>query len=284
MKHIVEDQLRRPRRPGASPTYILRVFIAVCVLVIGIGVIARSSRSSRASASGSTIVDRESLPANTQAKSADGVWSVPEQGAITSVQPQRADIRSYRRVALDQNALEAILRTAPMEFSEAAGEKRLILTLPDPDGTFARFSIAESPIMAPELAARFPEIKTYTGSGIDDPTATTRFDWTPRGFHAIVLSEKGTILIEPSGLSDVENYIVYFQKDVVGGSGECDVTEQDQEAAIARNPKHSQVSPAVSSGTTLRTYRLAAAATAEYTTTYGGGTVPGGLSARSRFV
>src|SRR5260370_5433608 len=133
--------------------------------------------------------------------------------------------------------------------------------------------------MAPELAARFPEIKTYTGSGIDDATATTRFDGTPLGFHAIVLSEKGTILIEPSGPGDVESCIVYFQKDVVGGSGECDVTEQDQETAIARNPKHSRISPAVMSGTTLRTYRLAVAATAEYTTTYGGGTVNGGLSA-----
>ena len=248
-------------------------------LSFGIVVIARSSLTSQASATGSTTVDPEILRTNTQAKSADGVWGGIGQGAITSVQPQRADLRSYRSVALDQNALTAILRAAPMEFSEAAAAQRSILTLPVPDGTFARFSIAES-LMAPELAARFPEIRTYTGSGIDDPTATTRFDWTPLGFHAIVLSEKGTILIEPSGLGDVENYTVYFQKDVVGGSGECDVTEQDQDAAIARNPKHFQVSPAVLSGTTLRTYRLAAAATAEYTTTYGGGMgVLGGLSA-----
>jgi hypothetical protein len=279
MKHMVEDQLRKPRRPGASQTHVLRVFIAVCVLVIGIVVIARSSLSSQASANGSTTVDPEILRANTQAKSADGVWGGIGQGAITTAQPQRADLRSYRSVALDQNALTAILRAAPMEFSEAAAAQRSILTLPVPDGTFARFSIAESPVMAPELAARFPEIRTYTGSGIDDPTATTRFDWTPLGFHAIVLSEKGTILIEPSGLGDVANYTVYFQKDVVGGSGECDVTEQDQDAAIARNPKHSGVGPAVVSGTTLRNYRLAVAATAEYTTTYGGGTVSGALSA-----
>ena len=95
------------------------------------------------------------------------------------------------------------------------------------------------------------------------------------------MSEEGTILIEPSGLGDVENYIVYFQKDVVGGSGECDVTDQNQQAAIARNPnaKHAQANPAVLSGTTLRTYRLAVAATAEYTQTYGAGTVSGALSA-----
>jgi hypothetical protein len=279
MKHIVEDQLRKPRHPGASPTYVFRVFIAVCLFVVGIGVIALSSRSSHASASGSTAVDREPLPANTQEKSADGVWSRIDQRSITSVEPPRPDLRTYGSVALNQIALTAILRAAPMEFSEAAAGKRSILTLPGPDGTFARFAIAESPVMAPELAARFPEIRTYTGSGMDDPAATTRFDWTPLGFHAIVLSQKGTILIEPSTLGDLENYTVYFQKDVVGGSGECDVTDQAQEVATARNPKHSQISPAVSSGTALRTYRLAAAATAEYTATYGGGTVGGALSA-----
>jgi hypothetical protein len=168
-----------------------------------------------------------------------------------------------------------------MEFSQAAAGKPVTLTLPSPDGTFARFSIAESPIMAPELAARFPEIKTYSGQGIDDPAATTRFDWTPNGFHGIVLSEKGTVLIEPTEMGDTQHYIVYFQKDVVAGSGECDVTQEEQEEAIARtqnSKKSSGITPAVSSGATLRTYRLAVAATAEYTQTYGGGTVNGALN------
>jgi len=220
---------------------------------------------------------REPQTQKSQAKFSNDVWTSADQAAVASARQPRPDIRSYRTVSLSRPALAAILQAAPMEFT--AAEKRSVLTLPEPDGTFERFSIAESPIMAPELAARFPEIKTYIGSGLDDPTATTRFDWTPLGFHAIILSEKGTMLIEPNGPGDVKDYIVYFQKDVVGGSGECDVTEQDQEEALARNPKHSQATPAALSGTSLRTYRLAAAATAEYTQAYGGGTVQGGLSA-----
>ena len=219
--------------------------------------------------------------ASDRQESSDGVWKFTEDNLSQIAAPQDGPLRSYRRLNLSRAALSAILSQAPIE-SSAAGEKRPILSLPSADGTFLRFSIVESPILAPELAARFPEIKTYTARGIDDPNVITRFDWTALGFHAIILSSKGTVLIEPSTLGNFENYIVYFQGNAVIDSAECAVTTDEQQSALMKNPSAKQTSAPpsdVTSGTNLRTYRLAAAATAEYTQAYGGGTVPGGLSA-----
>src|SRR5437762_9682378 len=62
---------------------------------------------------------------------------------------------------LNQTALREILSRAPIESRQAVASSRAEVTLPMPDGSLARFRFVESPIMAPELAAKFPEIKAY---------------------------------------------------------------------------------------------------------------------------
>src|SRR5207247_1294509 len=112
-----------------------------------------------------------------------------------------------------------------------------------------------------------------------DTTVTGRFDWTLAGFHAILFTPQGTVLIEPYQQGNTENYISYFQKDMPAGTFDCDVPETEQEAAINLYKKNGNIIPNVSSGGTLRNYRLAVGVTGEYTQTYGSGTVGGALSA-----
>ena len=96
--------------------------------------------------------------------------------------------RSYRSLKLNVESLKTILRRAPLE-SVNTNQEPVTLELPLPGSDFVRFNIKDSPIMDPQLANRYPEIKTYSGHSIDDPTATTRFDWTQFGFHAIILED-----------------------------------------------------------------------------------------------
>lgn len=87
---------------------------------------------------------------------------------------------SYKTFRLDIPALEAAIQHVPNRFSESAAESNIELTIPLPNGEVSRFRILEAPVMHPDLAAQFPQIRTFTGTGIDAPGATARLDWTPR--------------------------------------------------------------------------------------------------------
>ena len=79
-------------------------------------------------------------------------------------QTSGADGRSgHRTVILNESAQRKLLKRAPMEFTHASAESQVVMTLPMPDGTITRFHVEESPVMAAQLAARFPDTKTYRG-------------------------------------------------------------------------------------------------------------------------
>ncbi|MDX6694051.1 MAG: hypothetical protein QOF02_1654 [Blastocatellia bacterium] len=200
--------------------------------------------------------------------SPDGLWrEISDTALARRALPRQLIPQSYRTFQLNQTALKNLLGQAPMESTGAVSDAQVTMSLPLPDGTYSRFRIVESPIMAPELAAKFPEIKTYSGQGIDDRTATARFDQTPDGFHAMVISSGGTTYVDPYAKGDTINYISYYKRDAPNDreNFHCLVTGQSPaKAADAFEPS----GPSVSSGPTLRTYRLALAATAEYTNVF----------------
>ncbi|MEP7171241.1 MAG: reprolysin-like metallopeptidase, partial [Bacteroidota bacterium] len=182
--------------------------------------------------------------------------------------------KTYRTLHLDKTEMQQLLSKAPLESASANRTSQVIFGMPMPGGTTSNFRIVETFVMHPDLAAKFPEIKTYMGQGIDDPDATIRLDFTPLGFHAMVLSPKGNVFIDPYSSGTTEDYICYYKKDLTASSGF--VCETDQ----VSNNLHSILtsgSGEKSSGTQLRTYRLALACTGEYAATKGG-TVSGAMA------
>lgn len=180
----------------------------------------------------------------------------------------------YRTVKLDESDLRSFLANVPQEFSGTAQSEWPVLGLPKPDGSIGRFRVCESPIMQSGLAQRFPEIKTYLGKGIDDPTAYIRFDLTPKGFHAMVLTTEGSWFIDPYYFEHSDYYISYFTRDFTGN---------DEGFTCEFKPESTDFSGETTAfspltGETLRIYRLAQAATGEYTN-FQGGTVNQALAA-----
>ncbi len=117
--------------------------------------------------------------------------------------------------------------------------------------------------MEPKLAAQFPMIKTYQGRGIDDSGATVRFDWSPLGFHALILSSKhGSVYIDPYPETERGDYISYFKRDYRREDApfQCLVDRK----LPAQNLSGSQLTTSLSDSK-LRIYRLAVAADSNFT-------------------
>ncbi|WP_343635538.1 reprolysin-like metallopeptidase [Fluviicola sp.] len=146
----------------------------------------------------------------------------------------------------------------------------VFIELPKPDGTVGSYQVHENETMSPGLAAQFPEIRSYDGIAMDNSGEVVKFDLTPQGFHAMTLIPgKSTVFIDPYsfGGGDIEHYVVYSRADYTTDK----VFTCQVEAELGTEIKGANDGIVKSFGNcTKRTYRLALAATAEYTTFQGG--------------
>lgn len=229
-------------------------------------------------------------------KSKDGVWQRLDKSSLKlnhleskRLAPQRMD--SYETFTMNPQALRRILQraSAPPQGTLGANlrasrrgfiaaESGARLMVPLPNGTFTEFNIQETSIMAPALAVKFPNIKTYAGQGLTDKSATLRLDYSPDGLHAMVLSSKGTFYVDSVAQGDNQTHIAYSQEALQRDVRPFRCFTNDD---LTKPPKFAPAlgeTKTFSAGGSLRTYRLAVAATGEYTK-YHGGTVAGAMSA-----
>ena len=112
----------------------------------------------------------------------------------------------YKLFNLDETALSTALKQVRIQ---AVAKSDFIIAIPVADGNIKHFRIIESPVMQPKLQAKYPNIRTYVGQGIEDASSIIHFDFTPLGFHAIIISpEKSTVYINP--VSTAETIICCF--------------------------------------------------------------------------
>lgn len=211
-------------------------------------------------------------PPMLSANNSSAVWTDINENEFIQKGSREINAVRYRTLKADMNQVRVMLSRAPFENSVHSD---YIVELPMPYGGMSKFSITEYSMMEPALADKFPDIKTYTIKGIDDPYATGKIDVTMHGFHAMVLSVRGDYFIDPYSRNENEIYMCYFKKDfMTNKTFECSFDPEIN----SDNSEPVKVNGEITSGTQLRTYRLACASTGEYTA-YHGGTVAGGLAA-----
>ncbi len=188
-----------------------------------------------------------------------------ERSAVKHNTPQTIVPKIYKTTSLSFDQYRAFLKSAPAESSSNTYYNGLEISLPYPDNSFKRFKIVETKMMEEPLAAQFQQIKTYTGRGIDDSSASVWIDCTTQGFHAFVLTPKGSLFIDPYQKGNNNLYITYFSKDYVNRAKEifkCLVKGSLLQSARSAS-LHSSLA-GTCNGDSLRTYRAAISCTGEY--------------------
>lgn len=188
----------------------------------------------------------------------------------------KPSIPEYTLLRIDDAALRQYLADAPMEFEhEGPG---LLLEVPLPNGETEIFSFEESPILAPQIAAEHPNIKTYSGQGTRHKERIMRLSLTSLGFGGIILNVNKDAVRFESYERGSDVYVAYFAGKVQGPDRKplyhCGVDDPSIEHFGVR-PNNQEVDYRNNTGATLRRYDLAIAADAYFTNhpDYGNGSV-----------
>ncbi len=150
-------------------------------------------------------------------------------------------------------------------------QEGMIVNLPQPDGSFRDFKVWQTPMMPEVLAAKYPDIKTFTGEAIDNPMVTAKLDFTVYGFSAMIYDGDNTALIDPYDNYHDGFYMVHYRRDEKRNFNErmvCEVKDENEHAGgaamVTAQTGLPKLAQRVSNGYQLRTYRLALSANNYY--------------------
>jgi len=162
----------------------------------------------RSSLTGLSLLFACLLAASPAARAA--VWQQHEPHGPSDTALLHAPLHRYRALTVDLDALHAQLAAAPRDGAAAP----VRIELPMPDGTLQAFAVRRVDVMAPALAARFPEIRSYAATAIGHPDVQARIDDSPLGFSAMIRGSEGVAMIQPVTIGTGARYIAFDRHDV----------------------------------------------------------------------
>lgn len=198
----------------------------------------------------------------------DRLWSETSGKSTSEILQNKLTINHPKLYSLDINGLKNALARAPKRL--APGEKsETLISFPNAEGKMESFKVKENSNFDPQLAAKYPDIKSYIGEGMGDSGTTVYFSISPLGLSSMeIYGDRSAVFIEPYS-KDLSTYVVYKKSDKKDNLNafECTVIDVAQKGVagttgLAARPNADDAK--------LRTFRLALSCTGEYTTYFGG--------------
>lgn len=199
-------------------------------------------------------------------------WSKANRVPTENLKPRITQPNDFKIYQLNLDKIKQDLKAAPQR---ASADRSHLMTFPDADGKFRTYIVQEASVMSPELQEKYPDLRSYVGWDKNNAQNSIRFSVTPEGLSAMYFDGWDVSYLD-SYTADNSQYIMYKRKDLPLNTRmfECHVEDllDEQQASPAATS-----TPMISDGF-MRTYRLAMAATGEYTV-YHGGTVAKAMTA-----
>jgi chitodextrinase len=195
-----------------------------------------------------------------------GLWQPAAKKRDAVAIENKKALTNPRLFDLDLAKLKTAVNGAPARFS--GNTSGVVVSFPDPEGQMERYRVYEQPNMDPELAAHYPDIKSYVGQGVDNPHDVIYFSISPLGLQTMTIhADRSAEFIEPY-TTDQSVYVAYHKKDKAAPLGfQCSLTAPESEDAVITDDLFARPN---ADDAVLRTFRLAMSVTGEYTAYFGG--------------
>ncbi len=197
------------------------------------------------------------------AQNSSKIWTpVSERAVGSKIKELRNSIPTeYKLFSLNSSELQSILATAPSRANLKSSNT--IIDLPVRNGEMQKFRVVDASNFEQELQQKHPDIRSFVGQGIDDPSAIARFSTSPFGVNVMITSAKhATVYIDPY-TKDKQYYISYSRTDLPPALEPFVCMVEEQVGPRPNMDENSGFNKGADDGM-LRTFRLALAANGEY--------------------
>jgi hypothetical protein len=194
---------------------------------------------------------------------AETLWQEKSsQAKSEQIKPIRAMAENARYLQIDQTFLNHTFSSLHLPTE---------VTVPLPNGLNISVKLSPSPILSNDLADKYPHFMTYQAQQIGQPKNIGRFSISHLGLFGFFRYNNQWMLLSPQYQGETQEYTSYWYKDAPTNSETARLTT---DFLLAQTPleKPELAEKLVTTGDTVRTYKLAISTTGEYSQRLGGTT------------
>ena len=196
----------------------------------------------------------------------DKLWlsTAKKEGITVSKNTERASFPTEFK--LFQLNLASFTQALSKGNAQGKSNTGIIISVPNANGGMENFRIIENSNFTSELQAQYPEIRSYSGIGIDDKFAQIRLSADPNGIQAMIFrTDRQNEFIEPYS-TDGKTYAVFNSS---RNKGNLPFTCSTPDQALMKGLAEKAPTSTLSNTGELLTFRLALSCNGQYANYFG---------------